>query len=80
MAADLLGMTPGPIIPFEDADQAPMARSFYLYNKRVKNDRIKTELGVTLKYPSYKEGLKACLEDEKSKRIPAPIFMGGEGL
>lgn len=79
-AADLLGMTPGPIIPFDEADQAPMARSFYLDNKRVNNERIKTELGVTLKYPSYREGLQACLEDEIANRTPAPIFMGGGGL
>jgi len=80
MAAELLGMIPGPLIPFEQADQAPMARSFYLDNKRVKNDRIKNELGVILKYPSYKEGLQACLKDEKARRTPAPIFMGGEGI
>jgi nucleoside-diphosphate-sugar epimerase len=80
MAADLLGMTPGPIIPFDQADQAPMARSFYLDNKRVKNDRIKQELGVTLKHPTYREGLKACLDAERANRTPAPIFMGGEGL
>jgi hypothetical protein len=38
-----------------------MARSFYADNKRVRNDRIKKELGVRLIYPSYKEGLKALL-------------------
>ena len=27
--------------------------------RRVRNDRIKRELGVTLKYPTYREGLKA---------------------
>ena len=38
-----------------------MARSFYDDNKRVRNDRIKRELGVKLKYPSYREGLRAVL-------------------
>lgn len=58
-AADLLGLAPPPEIPFEDADMSPMARSFYADNKRVRNDRIKTELGVTLGYPTYREGLAA---------------------
>ncbi|MDA1072990.1 MAG: SDR family NAD(P)-dependent oxidoreductase, partial [Proteobacteria bacterium] len=39
-----------------------MARSFYADNKRVRNDRIRDELGVTLKYPSYREGMAADLD------------------
>jgi hypothetical protein len=35
-----------------------MARSFYADNRRVDNARIKRELGVTLRYPSYREGLR----------------------
>jgi hypothetical protein len=27
----------------------------------VRNDRIKTELGVTLRWPTYREGLRALL-------------------
>jgi hypothetical protein len=38
-----------------------MARSFYDDNKRVRNDRIKTELGVRLLYPDYRAGLSALL-------------------
>jgi hypothetical protein len=41
-----------------------MARSFYSDSKRVRNDRIKDELGVALKYPNYRDALKAMLEDE----------------
>ena len=41
-----------------------MARSFYADNKRVRNDRIKEELGVTLAYPDYKAGLAALLDEE----------------
>ncbi len=58
-AAGLLAMEPPPLIPFENADITPMAQSFYDDNKRVSNDRIKTELGVRLKYPDYKTGLTA---------------------
>lgn len=58
-AADLCGRTPPPEIAFERAELSPMARSFYLENCRVRNDLIRTELGVTLAYPSYREGLSA---------------------
>ena len=63
-AADLLGMEPPPEVAFADAELSEMARSFYGENKRVSNALIKKELGVTLNYPSYREGLKAILEEE----------------
>ena len=61
-AAELLGREPPPEIPFDEADQTPMARSFYADNKRVRNTRLKTDLGVKLRYPTYREGLRALLE------------------
>jgi nucleoside-diphosphate-sugar epimerase len=60
-AAELLGMAPPPDVPFDQANLTPMAASFYADSRRVRNDRIKRELGVTLKYPTYREGLKALL-------------------
>lgn len=60
-AANLLGL---PVPPAEDWDTAgmtAMARSFYAENKRVKNSRIREELGVTLAYPDYRAGLAAML-------------------
>jgi nucleoside-diphosphate-sugar epimerase len=60
-AAHLLGVAPPPDIPFGEARLSPMARSFYADSKRVSNRRIKTELGVKLKYPTYREGLAALL-------------------
>jgi nucleoside-diphosphate-sugar epimerase len=60
-AAALLGLTPPPEIAFAEAGLSEMARSFYADNKRVANDRIKRELGVTLAYPSYRDGLAALL-------------------
>ena len=63
-AAELLGLPLPPLISFEEADLSPMARSFYAENKRIRNDRIKKDLGVSLKYPSYKQGLKNLLEAE----------------
>ncbi len=60
-ACGLLGVAPPPLVPFEQAMLSPMAREFYAANRRVRNDRIKNELGVSLKYPSYREGLQAML-------------------
>lgn len=60
-AAELLGLPIPEAIPFETAEMSPMARSFYAENKKVRNDRIKDELGVVLKYPTYREGLAALL-------------------
>lgn len=63
-AAGLLGIAPPPLVPFAEAALSPMARSFYDDNKRVSNARIKKELGVALRYPTYREGLKAILRQE----------------
>ena len=61
-AAELLGVEPPPEVPFEEAEQSPMARAFYADTKRVRNARIKTDLGVTLRYPTYRHGLRALFE------------------
>jgi nucleoside-diphosphate-sugar epimerase len=60
-AAGLLGVEPPPQIPFEEAKKtmSPFAISFYGESKRVRNTRIKSALGVTLRYPTYREGLRA---------------------
>lgn len=63
-AAELLGLPLPPAEDFETAEMTPMARSFYAESKRVRNDRIKEELGVKLLYPSYREGLAALLAAE----------------
>ena len=71
-AAELLGVAPPPAVPFEQAQLSEMARSFYDDNKRVRNDRIKSELGVQLKYPSYRDGLKSLAQS------PAPRPRAGD--
>jgi nucleoside-diphosphate-sugar epimerase len=60
-AAGLLGVEPPPEVPFEEAKKtmSPFAVSFYGESKRVRNGRIKSVLGVTLRYPTYREGLQA---------------------
>lgn len=64
MAADMLGMTLPDEEDFEVAEMTPMARSFYAESKRVKNDRLKRDLGVNLIYPTYREGLRVLLDQE----------------
>lgn len=64
--AALLGIEPPLLIPWEQADLTPMGRSFYLETKRVRNDKIKQVLGVTLKYPTYREGLEALAAELRS--------------
>ena len=44
-----------------------MALSFYADNKRVRNERIKRELGVKLAYPDYRRGLAAILRSERAR-------------
>lgn len=63
-ASDLLEQPPPPLIPFAEAELSDMGRSFYRDNKRVHNDRIKSELGIHLTYTDYKAGLKALLAAE----------------
>ena len=60
-AAELLGIAPPPEIPFAEARPAmsAMAASFYADVKRVRNGKLKSVLGVTLRYPTYREGLTA---------------------
>ena len=62
-AARLLGMPEPPAVPFEEVapTMTPMALGFYSESKKVRNDRIKAELGVKLLYPDYPQGLAALL-------------------
>ena len=62
-AAQLLGRAPPPEISFEQAapTMSPLALSFWQDCRRVRNDKLKRELGVTLRYPTYREGLRALL-------------------
>ena len=65
-AAALLGLPEPPAVAFDDIKHTmtPMALGFYQESKRVRNDRIKDELGVRLLYPDYPQGLAALLQGE----------------
>lgn len=58
-AADLIGAPPPPQVAYENAELSQMARSFYSENKRVKNGRMRSDLGVELRFPTFREGLTA---------------------
>ncbi len=61
-ATGLLGMAPPPEVPFDEAAKTmtPMALSFYEESKRVRNTKMKRELGLEpLRFPTYREGLRA---------------------
>ena len=60
-AAQLLGVPPPAEIPYAQVEAAmsPLAKSFWQECRRVKNDKLKRELGVSLRYPTYREGLRA---------------------
>ena len=60
-ACELLGRPVPPVVPWEEAapTMSAMARSFYSESRRVRNDKLKNELGVRLRYPTYREGLRA---------------------
>lgn len=64
-ACELLNRPVPPMVDFSAANLTGMTRSFYMENRRVHNDKIKNELGVTLKYPDFKAGLSGCLEAEQ---------------
>lgn len=65
-AAQLLDMPVPPTESWDQADMTPMARSFYAESKRVRNTKIKEELGVKLCYPNYRKGLEALLKEEQA--------------
>ena len=63
-AAGLAGAEPPPLVPW-DPDALPAGlRRFYEACRRIRNGRIKDELGVGLRYPSYREGLRAIAAEE----------------
>ena len=63
-ARALLGMEPGS--GGMDAGGMDAGAEGARGEKRVRNARIKNELGVTLLYPTYREGLTAIAEGDRT--------------
>ena len=61
-AARLLNLPPPPAVAIEDANLSPAAQRFYAECKRVSNAKAKAALGWRPRFPTYREGLLACLQ------------------
>jgi nucleoside-diphosphate-sugar epimerase len=59
-AARLMGVAPPPLEPLATAGLSPMALAFYAENRRVANGKARRVLGWRPRYPTYREGLRAC--------------------
>lgn len=71
-AAQLMGREPPPEIAFADAtsSMSEMALSFWQECRRVRNDKLKRDLGVRLRYPSYREGLQGLFKEVNANSGP----------
>ncbi|HEY1856698.1 SDR family oxidoreductase [Acidocella sp.] len=65
-AARLLGVAPPDPVPYVEAvaKMSPLARSFWSENRKVASAKTKARLGLTWRYPTYREGLRAIKEEE----------------
>ncbi|MFC0589713.1 SDR family NAD(P)-dependent oxidoreductase [Novosphingobium aquiterrae] len=70
-ACRLLGVAPPPLHSLEEANLSPMARAFYAENRRVANGKARRVLGWEPRYPTYREGLRACLGGDSAITSPA---------
>ncbi len=68
-AARLLGVSPPPLVPFAEAEpgMSEMGRSFWAENRRVRSAQTQTALGLPWLYPTYREGLRAILDQEREQ-------------
>ena len=73
-AAQLIGIEPPPEIPYAEAAKVvtPFALSFYDGCIRARNDKLKAALGVTLRYPNYRQGLRVLYEAGDHLAAPTP--------
>lgn len=71
-AARLIGLPPPPLVPFEEAvrEMSPMGASFWAENRQVASRLTQAALGITWQYPTYREGLRAILEQERGEAVP----------
>lgn len=62
-AAKLMGCDIPKRIPLAEAQLSKAMHDFFSENRLVSNDRIKKNLGIHLKYPSFREGLQAIFKE-----------------
>jgi nucleoside-diphosphate-sugar epimerase len=65
-AARLLDVPPPPEVKFVDAEptMSTMARSFWAEDRKVASRKTQAALGLSWRYPTYREGLAAILAEE----------------
>jgi nucleoside-diphosphate-sugar epimerase len=70
-AARLLGVAPPEPVAYEEAapNMSPMGLSFWAENRKVANAKTKAALGIAWKYPTYREGLRAILAEEREEGL-----------
>lgn len=68
-AARLLGIAAPRLVPIEEALAAmsPMGRSFWAENRKVSSRKTQDSLGIAWRYPNYRDGLRAILEQERAE-------------
>lgn len=68
-AARLLGVPAPPLLPFAEAwaGMSEMGKGFWAEDRRVSNARTRAALGLDWAYPSYREGLRAILAEERAQ-------------
>lgn len=66
-AYGLLGETPPPKVSPDDPKVPRNFQDYFKESKRVKNDKIKQGLGISLLFPTYREGLQNCLDHINAK-------------
>jgi nucleoside-diphosphate-sugar epimerase len=69
-AARLFGVAPPRGVPFDEAvtTMSPIARSFWAESRKVSSQRTQQVLGMRWLYPSYREGLRAILAEQRRER------------
>lgn len=70
LAYDLVGKERPPVKDYEDVKDElnPGVRNYYLENRLISNQKVKDELGIELKYPTYHEGYAALNEARIERR------------
>ncbi|MGD9664006.1 MAG: SDR family NAD(P)-dependent oxidoreductase [Novosphingobium sp.] len=69
-ASRLLGRAPPPLVSLKEANLSPAAAAFYAENRRVANGKARRVLGWRPAYPTFREGLAACLPAFTQQKEP----------
>lgn len=63
-ACRLLNCAPPPLQSLEDAELSPMTQGFYAENRRVASGKARRVLNWRPRFPTYREGLRACIAEQ----------------